>query len=63
MVGSPSMNIHGWRQLAEWSIEYSCLSAAEKKKAKDIFKKQWEEFCQWIVKEYGEFADWLNVNI
>jgi adenosine deaminase CECR1 len=60
MVGSPSMNIHGWRQLAEWSIEFSCLRDDEKQRAKDIFMREWEEFCDWIIVEFGAHADKLN---
>jgi adenosine deaminase CECR1 len=63
MVGSQSMNIHGWRQLAEWSIEYSCLSVAEKAQAMDIFKKEWEDFCQWIIKEHGGYAAGLDIKV
>lgn len=63
MVGSPSMNIHGWRQLAEWSITYSCLSERDQIEANRIFKKEWETFCTWIVDEYGVYADGLKVGI
>lgn len=59
MVGTPTMNIHGWRQLAEWSITYSCLSDEEKKKARKIFKDEWERFCQWIIDEYAE-DNWVT---
>ncbi|KAK4994308.1 hypothetical protein LTR66_005629 [Elasticomyces elasticus] len=59
MVGSTTMNLHGWRQLTEWSIEYSCLSATEKAEAYEILGKAWESYCVWIVDEYGAFADTL----
>ncbi|TID18748.1 Septum-promoting GTP-binding protein 1 [Venturia nashicola] len=61
MVGSPAMNIHGWRQLAEWSIKHSMLSAEEKLQAYGIFKMEWETFCKWIIKEYGAFAETLDI--
>ncbi|KAF2809052.1 Metallo-dependent hydrolase [Mytilinidion resinicola] len=57
MVGTPTMNIYGWRQLAEWSLEYSCLSAADKKRGLDIFRREWAEFCAWIVKTYNTHAE------
>jgi adenosine deaminase CECR1 len=63
MVGSQSMNIHGWRQLAEWSIEHSCLNKEDKIQAMGIFKKEWEDFCQWIIKEYGGFAGSLEIKM
>ena len=62
MVGSPAMTIHGWKQLAEWSLDYSCLSPEQKIEAHEIFAKDWEEFCEWIVTTYGEIADSLDEN-
>ena len=63
MVGSPSMNIHGWRQLAEWSIQYSCLDEKDQIEARRIFKKEWEDFCGWIIDNYGEYAEGLDVKM
>ena len=60
MVGDPRMTIHGWKQLAQWSLEHSCLSDREIKDAKKIHAREWEDFCKWIVKEYGKFADDLS---
>ncbi|QIW95949.1 hypothetical protein AMS68_001467 [Peltaster fructicola] len=60
MVGDTRMTIHGWRQLVEWSIEHSCLSDDERKEALRILARDWEEYCQWIVKEYGEYAAGLK---
>jgi adenosine deaminase CECR1 len=56
------MNIHGWKQLAEWSIEYSCLSKDDALKAYGIFAREWETFCEWIIAEYGELADSLDIS-
>jgi hypothetical protein len=61
MVGSPTMNIHGWRQLVEWSIEYSMLNDAQKSQARFILKIEWERFCQWIIKKYADFPDKLKI--
>jgi hypothetical protein len=63
MVGSPSMNLHGWRQLCEWSIQYSCLSNEEKQQAFKIFWREWETFCKWVVTEYGPHAETLDVQL
>ncbi|KAK4952671.1 hypothetical protein LTR10_009477 [Elasticomyces elasticus] len=60
MVGDTRMTIHGWKQLAEWSIEHSCLNDAEKKQGKTIFQRDWEVFCQGVVDDYGEHADGLT---
>ncbi|KAK0868518.1 hypothetical protein LTR91_015783 [Friedmanniomyces endolithicus] len=60
MVGDTRMTIHGWKQLAQWSIEHSCLSAADKKRGLEIFQKDWEEFCVWVDDTYGEYADNLT---
>lgn len=56
MVGDLRMNIHGWKQLAEWSLEHACLTPKEQEEAKAIFKKDWEEFCGSIVDNFGEYA-------
>lgn len=53
MVGDPRMTVHGWKQLAEWSIEHSCLDPTDIKRAQEIFAKDWEAFCQWVVSTYG----------
>jgi adenosine deaminase CECR1 len=53
MVGSQSMSLHGWRVLAEWSIEHSCMADAEKSEVKKKWLDLWNVFCQWIVDEYG----------
>ena len=60
MVGSPTMNLHGWRQLAEWSIEYSCLSEADQATAMQYFEADWDAFCDWIVGTYGARAETLR---
>lgn len=54
------MSLHGWRQLAEWSIEHSCMTEIEKRVARSIFANDWEVFCDWVVKEYDEFAAKLS---
>ncbi|KAF2198465.1 cat eye syndrome critical region protein 1 [Delitschia confertaspora ATCC 74209] len=60
MVGSPAMTIHGWKQLALWSLKYSCLSKQEKTRAESIFMKEWEGFCAEVVTIYQDFADKLD---
>lgn len=57
------MNLHGWRQLCEWSIKYSCLSDEEKELAYDIYNRKWQTFCEWIVSEYGEYAASLGIEV
>ncbi|WPH02421.1 Hypothetical protein R9X50_00528500 [Acrodontium crateriforme] len=59
MVGDPRMTIHGWKQLAEWSLEHSCLTAEEIGRALEIHRRDWEGFCEWVVETYGLFADGL----
>jgi adenosine deaminase CECR1 len=63
MVGSTAMTLHGWRQLAEWSIEFSCLSEPEKAQAMAIFRREWEVFCGWIETTFGAHADSLSVSL
>ncbi|PVH93090.1 hypothetical protein DM02DRAFT_677073 [Periconia macrospinosa] len=61
MVGAPTISVHSWKQLALWSIEYSCLDEKEKKKAKAYFMRAWDEFCRYVVSEFdGLFESWVN---
>ena len=60
MVGDPRMTVHGWKQLAQWSIEHSCLDEADIKKAKYIHAREWEKFCQWVVDNYETHANSLE---
>jgi len=53
MVGSQSMTLHGWRVLAEWSLEHSCMTPSEKSQVKKKWLESWDKFCQWIIDEYG----------
>ena len=54
------MDIHGWKQLALWSIEHSCIGVEEKNRAKTIFMKDWETFCQSVVDDFGNHANSLK---
>lgn len=54
MVGSPTMSVHSWKQLALWSLEYSCLKESDKNVAEGYFKDAWNEFCDWVVAEYRD---------
>lgn len=57
MVGSPTMSVHSWKQLALWSLEYSCLEEMEKTKAEELFRQAWDEFCDWVVEEHRSLFD------
>lgn len=54
------MNIHGWKQLAVWSLEHSCLDEGQQAQAMKIFEKDWEDFCEWVVERFGEYAKGLG---
>ncbi|KAF4637969.1 hypothetical protein G7Y89_g121 [Cudoniella acicularis] len=53
MIGSESMSLHGWKQLAKWSLEHSCMDPEQLTSVTEEWTRRWEEFCQWIVDEYG----------
>ncbi|KAF2774235.1 Metallo-dependent hydrolase [Teratosphaeria nubilosa] len=57
MVGDTRMTIHGWKQLALWSIEHSCLTKQERERAFKIFESDWEEFCHNVVAKYTAYSD------
>lgn len=56
LVGDGEMDLRGWRQLAEWSLEYSCMTAGEREEALRVFGQEWEKFCGWVVETYGKEA-------
>ncbi|KAF2104409.1 Metallo-dependent hydrolase [Rhizodiscina lignyota] len=69
MVGSTTMNLHGWKQLALWSLEHSCLSEEndkdgknDKQRAKEIWGDKWERFVDGINKTHGAYADSLDLD-
>lgn len=49
MVGCPTMSIFSWKQLALWSLEYSCLKDEEKEECKRIFLESWRNFCDRVI--------------
>jgi len=53
MVGAPTMSLYSWKQLARWSIDYSCLSDKEKEDGHMYLDQSWEVFCRLIVDDYG----------
>lgn len=63
MVGAPTITLYSWKQLARWSIEYSCLSAEEKTKGQYYLEESWAEFCDNVIKRYGNLMDKNGVTI
>ena len=55
LAGGPRMNLHGLKQLAQWSIEHSCLTKEEVRQGKAIHAREFEGLCKWIVESYGEY--------
>jgi adenosine deaminase CECR1 len=56
MVGAPTMSLYSWKQLARWSLDYSCLSDKEIRQGHKILAKDWKLFCEWVKEEYGEIV-------
>ncbi|ODH37033.1 hypothetical protein ACO22_02675 [Paracoccidioides brasiliensis] len=48
-----SMTLFGWRVLAEWSIEHSCMDPEQRTDAFKTWERNWEAFCEWIIGEFG----------
>jgi adenosine deaminase CECR1 len=63
MIGSESMSLYGWKQLAKWSLEHSCMNEVEMREVTLVWEAKWVEFCKWIVEIYSPmFADAAMVN-
>ncbi|OIW25037.1 Metallo-dependent hydrolase [Coniochaeta ligniaria NRRL 30616] len=52
-AGKTDMTLYGWKQLAEWSIEHSCMDAEERRECMTHWKKRWDDFCLEVIKDYG----------
>lgn len=57
MVGAPTMTLYSWKQLARWSIDYSCMDAEEQAKAHEYLDEAWIEFCKTVVDKYEYLMD------
>ena len=52
------MSLYGWKQLAKWSLEHSCMNAEEMSEVTRVWEAKWADFCKWIVETYHPmFAD------
>lgn len=49
MAGSAGPSIRLWKQLALWSIEYSCLSEAEIAEGTRLYHSEYESFLKSVV--------------
>ncbi|CAL3969197.1 unnamed protein product [Diplocarpon coronariae] len=59
MIGAKSMSLHGWKQLAKWSLEHSCMDPEQLKSVTAEWNTKWDDFCQWIIDVYGaKMQDW-----
>ena len=54
------MTLYGWKQLALWSIEHSCLEDNRRKELLANWNKLWAEFCKSVVHDYSEFVEWAE---
>lgn len=52
MVGAPTISLYSWKQLAYWSIEYSCLSDKDKALGYKHLAASWKTFCTTVVKDF-----------
>ncbi|RDW94438.1 metallo-dependent hydrolase-2 [Coleophoma crateriformis] len=60
MIGSENMTLLGWKQLAQWSLEHSCMDVHDKEQVTAVWQHKWDEFCQWIVDTYGNDEVFAN---
>ncbi|KAF2031189.1 Metallo-dependent hydrolase [Setomelanomma holmii] len=62
MVGAPTISLYSWKQLAHWSIEYSCLSPTQQAEGHKCLDDDWKVFCDHVVNEYGKLIVDGNVD-
>jgi adenosine deaminase CECR1 len=63
IVGAPTMTIYSWKQLARWSIEYSCLNKDQKVEGQRLLDISWNEFCDNVIERYGNLMEKDHVTI
>ncbi|TRX89065.1 hypothetical protein FHL15_010084 [Xylaria flabelliformis] len=64
MAGHRNINLYGWKQLARWSIEHSCLNAEERRRTLTEWEKRWQDFIDALAKVSNSglhFADTLEL--
>jgi adenosine deaminase CECR1 len=49
MAGNPDINLFGWKQLAKWSIQHSCLSEKELHRMLLEWEKRWQDFIDAVA--------------
>lgn len=49
------IDLYGCRQLAQWSLDYSCMNKDEREQAQVEFDLRWVEFIDW-VNNHDDFA-------
>ncbi|KAI9734177.1 MAG: hypothetical protein M1818_006949 [Claussenomyces sp. TS43310] len=59
MIGSTYQNLLGWKVLAKWSLEHSCLNENERAIVDGEWDAQWSAFLRWIIRNHpNEAAVW-----
>ncbi|KAI3324338.1 Metallo-dependent hydrolase [Xylariaceae sp. AK1471] len=53
MAGNQNINLYGWKQLAIWSIQHSCLNKDESRRMLVEWEKRWEDFINAITEASG----------
>lgn len=54
MVGAQDMDLHGWRQLVEWSIEHASMeSEGERRALKAMWQQKWDVFIATLNQALG----------
>lgn len=62
MVGKQDMNLFGWKQLIEWSLEHACMNDEEYREARQKWEEQWDSFIKWILDEYRGMVRLLDTD-
>ncbi|KAL3423800.1 cat eye syndrome critical region protein 1 [Phlyctema vagabunda] len=58
LVGSEAMSLLGWKQLARWSLEHSCLSPTDRAAAFAAWDRAWLRFLHFVVRTWGPDGAW-----
>ncbi|KAI0112541.1 hypothetical protein GGR51DRAFT_507423 [Nemania sp. FL0031] len=61
MAGHRKINLYGWKQLARWSIEHSCLSPEERGRMLREWELRWQDFVNAFAEASGSGSQLASV--
>jgi adenosine deaminase CECR1 len=62
MAGHQGINMYGWKQLALWSVEHSCLTEDEHRRMVREWERRWQDFIHALITTSGDGSPLATVS-